>query len=106
MTTRSLQNAFHKALKKSGIKKDVTLHTLRHCFATHIMENGADVCQIKKLLGHTYIQTTSKCLHLINFEDSLTSPLDAPPKKPAKRGRPNGSKNKTHSPENGGEANA
>jgi len=106
MTTRSLQNAFHKALKKSGIKKEVTLHTLRHCFATHIMENGADVCQIKKLLGHTYIQTTSKYLHLINFEDSLTSPLDAPPKKPAKRGRPKGSKNKTHSPENGGEANA
>lgn len=97
MTTHSMQNIFHKALKKSGIQKEATLHTLRHCFATHIMENGADVCQIKKLLGHTHIQTTSQYLHLINFEDSLTSPLDAPPKKTARRGRPKGSKNKSRS---------
>jgi site-specific recombinase XerD len=77
MTTRAASNIFRKALSQSGIQKSASIHTLRHCFATHLLETGADLCQIKKLLGHTHIQTTSRYLHISNFEDSLISPLDS-----------------------------
>jgi len=77
MTTKGAANIFKKALLKSGIQKSASIHTFRHCFATHLLENGADLYQIKKLLGHTHIQTTSRYLHLTNFEESLTSPLDS-----------------------------
>ncbi|PKM49723.1 MAG: hypothetical protein CVV02_14720 [Firmicutes bacterium HGW-Firmicutes-7] len=77
MTTRAASNIFRKALSKSGLQKSASIHTLRHCFATHLLESGVDLYQIKKLLGHTHIQTTSRYLHLSNFEDSLISPLDS-----------------------------
>ena len=76
MTTRAAADIFRKAFCKSGVQKPCSIHTFRHCFATHLLENGADLCQIKTLLGHTSIKSTSRYLHLINFEDSLTSPLD------------------------------
>ena len=53
MTTRAAGDIFRKAFHQSGIQKAATIHTLRHCFATHLLENGADLCQIKNLLGHT-----------------------------------------------------
>jgi len=77
MTTRGASDIFRKALRQTGIQKPASIHTLRHCFATHLLENGTDLCQIKKLLGHTHIQTTSQYLHLSNFENSLISPLDS-----------------------------
>ncbi|HWT74942.1 MAG TPA: tyrosine-type recombinase/integrase, partial [Mobilitalea sp.] len=77
MTTRAAADIFRRAFIKSGVQKPATIHTLRHCFATHLLENGADLYQIKNLLGHTHIQTTSRYLHLSNFEGSLTSPLDS-----------------------------
>jgi len=77
MTTRAAADIFRKAFRQSGVQKPATIHTLRHCFATHLLENGADLCQIKNLLGHTHIQTTSRYLHLSNFEGSLISPLDS-----------------------------
>lgn len=84
LTTRSVQNAFHNCCKKAGLPDTYTTHTLRHCFATHLLESGAEVCQIKELLGHTFIQTTAFYLHIGNMNKQIQSPLDTLPKK---RGR-------------------
>jgi len=84
LTSRSVQNAFNKYKTIAHLPKSYTVHTLRHCFATHLLESGVDVCQIKDLLGHTFIQTTTFYLHLRNLNETITSPLDTLPKK---RGR-------------------
>jgi len=84
LTSRSVQNAFNKYKAMAHLPESYTVHTLRHCFATHLLESGADVCQIKELLGHTFIQTTAFYLHLSNMNESIQSPLDTLPKK---RGR-------------------
>ena len=84
LTSRSVDNAFNKYKAIAGLPEFYTIHTLRHCFATHLLESGVEVCQIKELLGHTFIQTTAFYLHLSNMNESITSPLDTLPKK---RGR-------------------
>ena len=84
MTTRAIQDAFHKYCKKANLPDTFTVHTLRHCFATHLLESGAELVQIKELLGHTFVQTTSIYLHLSNTNQAIQSPLDTLPKK---RGR-------------------
>ncbi|MFI3227298.1 MAG: site-specific integrase [Clostridia bacterium] len=76
MTWRSIQDAFHKYRKRANLPKHFTVHTLRHCFATHLLESGVDVCRIKQLLGHTHIQSTTFYLHLLNFDSNIQSPLD------------------------------
>jgi len=76
MTTRSVTNAFSKYRKRAGLSHIYTTHTLRHCFATHLLEAGMDIYRIKELLGHTFIQTTSFYLHLQNVKDDIKSPLD------------------------------
>lgn len=84
ITDRAIQDAFYKYRKRAGLSDTFSVHTLRHCFATHLLESGVDVCRIKQLLGHTHIQSTTFYLHLLNFDGSIKSPLDALPKK---RGR-------------------
>lgn len=84
ITDRAIQDAFYKYRKRAKLSDEFTVHTLRHCFATHLLEDGVDVCRIKQLLGHTHIQSTTFYLHLLNFDDKVKSPLDTLPKK---RGR-------------------
>ena len=74
---RTLQDAFKSALRKSGIKKPGTIHTLRHCFATHLYEDGHNLLALKKLLGHIRIDTTAWYTQLA-YSDilALKSPLD------------------------------
>jgi integrase/recombinase XerD len=68
-------------VKRTNISKDVSVHTLRHSFATHLLEDGASLLQIKELLGHTHIQSTTIYLHLANVTSGLKSPLDYSPTK-------------------------
>lgn len=77
IATRSIQSVFKNSLRAAGISKDVSVHTLRHCFATHLLNQGASILQIKDLLGHADIQTTSLYLHLTHAQVlGLRSPLD------------------------------
>jgi integrase/recombinase XerD len=77
INTRSVQRVFEKARKKVGISKHATVHTLRHSFATHLLNSGTDICYIQRLLGHTRISTTTVYLHLRRMDLlSIKSPLD------------------------------
>ena len=76
-TTLTVQTVFHTSANQAGIKKRVSVHSLRHAFSTHLLNRGANILQIKELLGHESIQTTSKYLHLTHAQVlGVTSPLD------------------------------
>ena len=63
---------------KAGIKKRVSFHTLRHCFATHLLEKGVNLRIIQEFMGHVSLKTTAVYLHLVNVQPSgITSPLDS-----------------------------
>ena len=74
---RGAQWVISQAVKKAGILKEVTLHTLRHTYATHLLEQGVNIVTIKELLGHAHINTTMIYLHLARPCASLAfSPMD------------------------------
>jgi site-specific recombinase XerD len=78
MGTSSIRWLFRDALRKIGIRKQgVCLHTLRHSFATHLLEGGMDIISIKELLGHARLETTLVYLHVADYEKmKKCSPLD------------------------------
>lgn len=77
LTNRTVEAAMDKAVKKSGITKTATVHTLRHSFATHLMNDGVNIVEIQALLGHSNIKTTSIYLHVKDYRISnIVSPLD------------------------------
>ena len=78
ISTKAVWHACRNAAKRAGIKKQVHPHTLRHCFATHLLEAGADLRNIQMLLGHNDLEQTTIYLHVSELRLKATaSPLDS-----------------------------
>jgi len=79
ITYRGIEFVFREAVKRTNITKKISTHSLRHAFATHLLEDGATLLQVKKLLGHASIKSTTIYLHLANVTSDIESPLDNSP---------------------------
>jgi integrase/recombinase XerD len=78
LTTRNIQKIIQKAAKRANIQKDVHPHTLRHSFATHLLENGTDIRIIQEMLGHADLSTTQIYTHISTEQlKKIKSPIDS-----------------------------
>jgi len=85
----SVQVAFREALGQTKIQKKVSVHTLRHCFATHLLEDGTEIPYIQRLLGHSDQRTTSIYLHVAKKKlYAVVSPIDLIEEEPDKSKKP------------------
>ena len=72
-----IQKAVHEAAREPELVKPVTPHVFRHCFATHLLEDGYDIRTVQELLGHRDVRTTMICTHVLNRGGrGVCSPLD------------------------------
>jgi len=76
ISIRAVQHAYQRARKNAGITKQCGIHTLRHSFATHMIETGSGIFQLQKFLGHRHLTTTLVYVHLNEEKTIARSPLD------------------------------
>lgn len=77
ISVSSIQRTFKELARSLGLGEGIHVHTLRHCFATHLIENGTSIFHIMHLLGHAHIQTTMAYLHMRDLSElRITSPVD------------------------------
>jgi integrase/recombinase XerD len=99
MTARQLNRLFHEAADAAGIRKGVTLHTLRHSFATHLLEDDTHIRKIQALLGHAKTDTTVRYAHVAaGMIAAVESPLDRLARPKRKKPRKTEDKNREEQP--------
>jgi len=88
LNIRQLNRLFHQACEAAGIQKPVTLHSLRHSFATHLLEQGTDIRLIQAVLGHDKLDTTARYTRVATGRIAgIASPLGGKKKRPRKKGK-------------------
>src|SRR5262249_9007344 len=87
LSAASIQRTCKRAVRASGISKKASMHTLRHSYATHLLESGTDLASLHKLLGHNQLSTTLRSAHVGRQHlQRAVSPLDTLPGLPTPRG--------------------